>query len=62
MPLEYDLGTGLLITRYNLSLEWINVALSPGPPSAFQGLADRGDGEELIDTKVVGLHSTDSQL
>ena len=27
-----------------------------------QSLADRGDGEELIDTKLGGVHSTDSQL
>ena len=27
-----------------------------------QSLADRGDGEELMDTKVVGVHTTDSRL
>ena len=27
-----------------------------------QGLADSGDGEELIDTNVGGVHSTDSLL
>ena len=27
-----------------------------------QSLADRGDGEELIETKVGGVHSTDSRL
>ena len=26
-----------------------------------QSLADRGDEEEFIDTKVEGVHSTDSQ-
>ena len=27
-----------------------------------QSLAGRGDGEELIDTKVEGVHSTDEDL
>ena len=27
-----------------------------------QSLADIGDGEELIDTKVMGVHSTDKDL
>ena len=27
-----------------------------------QGLTDRGDGEELIDTELGCVHSTDSQL
>ena len=27
-----------------------------------QSLADRGDGEELIDTKFGSVHSTNSQL
>ena len=27
-----------------------------------QSLADMGDGKELIDTKIGGVHSTDSQL
>ena len=27
-----------------------------------QSLADRGDGEELVDNKLGGVHSTDNRL
>ena len=55
MPLVYDMGTGLLIMLYiTKSWHWWKLMK--------QSLAYRGDGEELIDTKLGGVHSTDSRL
>ena len=56
MPLLCDMGNGLLIMLQNTK-SWTDQCTL-----MEQRLADRGDGEELVDTKVGGVYSTDSQL
>ena len=56
MPPASDLGTGLLILRK------ISISCTNQWTHMEQSLADRGDGEDLIDTKVLGVHTTDNKL
>ena len=54
IPLLRDIGHSLLIVRENSNFWTDRCTLME------QSLSDRVDGEELIDTKVGGVHSTDS--
>ena len=55
MPLAFDMGHSLLIMLENSNYWTDRCTLME------QSLADRGDGKEMIDTKVGGVHSTDSR-
>ena len=56
MPLACDMGICLLIMREISNFSTGRCTLLE------QSLAYRGDGEEMTDTKVGGVHSTDSRL
>ena len=55
MPLVYDIGTVLLIMRK------ISKYLTDRCTDVEQSLADRGDGEELVNNKFGGVYSTDNR-
>ena len=56
MPLVLDMGDILLIMRKNTNSRVNRCTLME------QSLADRDDGEKLIDTKVGGVHLTNKNL